>query len=90
VARVCKEAYPDFTAWNPDSKYYDPKSTPEKPRWFMVDVEFVSIFPEVISLAQIRQTPALEGMRLLQKGNRLSIMPVSVAEFRTICKLAGG
>jgi predicted RNA-binding protein with PUA-like domain len=89
VARVCKQAYPDFTAWNPDSKYYDPKSTPEKPRWFMVDVEFVSKFPEVISLTQIRQTPALEGMRLLQKGNRLSIMPVGAEEFRTICKLAG-
>ncbi|WP_260295640.1 EVE domain-containing protein [Sedimenticola hydrogenitrophicus] len=89
VARICKEAYPDFTAWNPDSKYYDPKSTPEKPRWFMVDVEYVSKFPEVISLAQIRQTPALEGMRLLQKGNRLSIMPVCAEEFRTICNLAG-
>jgi len=89
LARVCKEAYPDFTAWNPDSKYYDPKSTPEKPRWFMVDVGFVKKFPEVISLAQLRQTPGLEGMRLLQKGNRLSIMPVNEHEFQTICKLAG-
>lgn len=88
LARVCKEAYPDFTAWNPDSKYYDPKSTPEKPRWYMVDVEFVKKFPEVISLNQIRQTPTLEGMRLLQKGNRLSIMPLNKHEFQTICKLA--
>ncbi len=88
LARVCKEAYPDFTAWNPDSKYYDPKSTPEKPRWYMVDVEFVKKFPEVISLNQIRQTPALEGMKLLQKGNRLSIMPLNKHEFQTICKLA--
>ncbi|PLX63008.1 EVE domain-containing protein [Sedimenticola selenatireducens] len=88
LARVCKEAYPDFTAWNPDSKYYDPKSTPEKPRWYMVDVEFVKKFPEVISLNQIRQTPTLEGMKLLQKGNRLSIMPLNKHEFQTICKLA--
>ncbi|MCW8902167.1 EVE domain-containing protein [Sedimenticola sp.] len=88
LARVCKEAYPDFTAWNPDSKYYDPKSTPEKPRWYMVDVEFVKKFPEVISLNQVRQTPALEGMKLLQKGNRLSIMPLNKHEFQTICKLA--
>lgn len=88
LARVCKEAYPDFTAWNPDSKYYDPKSTPEKPRWFMVDVEFVEKFPEVISLNQLRQMPTLEGMRLLKKGNRLSIMPVNEHEFQTICKIA--
>lgn len=89
LARVCKEAYPDFTAWDPDSKYYDPKSTPEKPRWFMVDVEFVSKFPEVVSLSQLREVPSLQGMRLLQKGNRLSIMPVEKSEFQTICKLAG-
>lgn len=89
LARVCKEAYPDFTAWDPESKYYDPKSTSEKPRWFMVDVEFVKKFPDVISLSQIRQTVALQEMRLLQKGNRLSIMPVDEQEFRTICKLAG-
>lgn len=88
LARVCKEAYPDFTAWNPDSKYYDPKSTPEKPRWFMVDVEFVKKFPDVVSLSQLREVPGLEGMRLLQKGNRLSIMPVEKHEFETICKLA--
>ncbi|AKH19680.1 EVE domain-containing protein [Sedimenticola thiotaurini] len=90
LARVCKEAYPDFTAWNPDSKYYDPKSTPEKPRWFMVDVEFVKKFPHVVSLSQLREVPDLQGMRLLQKGNRLSIMPVEEREFQTICKLAEG
>ncbi|WP_428623607.1 EVE domain-containing protein [Sedimenticola sp.] len=89
LARVCKNAYPDFTSWNPDSKYFDPKSTPEKPRWFMVDVEYVRKFPKVISLDQIRQTPSLEGMRLLQKGNRLSIMPLSEQEYKTICELAG-
>lgn len=88
VARVCKAAYPDHTAWDPESKYFDPKSSAEKPRWFMVDVEFVEKFPEVISLNRIRQTPGLAGMRLLQKGNRLSIMPVSADEFQTICELA--
>lgn len=88
LARVHKEAYPDFTAWDPDSKYYDPKSTPEKPRWYMVDVEFVKKFPGVISLSELREMPSLEGMKLLQKGNRLSIMPVNEHEFQTICKLA--
>ncbi len=89
LAKVCKEAYPDFTAWDPEAKYYDPKSSPDKPRWFMVDVAYVDTFKEVVSLSQMRETDELEGMRLLQKGNRLSIMPVEEKQFRHICKMAG-
>jgi predicted RNA-binding protein with PUA-like domain len=89
LAKVSKEAYPDFTAWDPEAKYYDPKSTPDKPRWFMVEIAYVKTFKEVISLSDMREMPELDGMRLLQKGNRLSIMPVEERQFRHICKLAG-
>jgi len=89
LARVASEAYPDFTAWDPDSNYYDPKSTREKPRWYMVDLTFVKKFPREVSLKTMRETPELEGMRLLQKGNRLSIMPVAEQDFQTICKMGG-
>lgn len=89
LARVASEAYPDFTAWNPESNYYDPKSTEEKPRWYMVDLEFVKKFPREVPLQTMRETPELEGMRLLQKGNRLSIMPVAEKDFDTICKMGG-
>ncbi|TVO70553.1 MAG: EVE domain-containing protein [Sedimenticola selenatireducens] len=89
LAKVSKEAYPDFTAWDPEAKYYDPKSTSDNPRWFMVDVAYVKTFKEVISLSGMREMPELDGMRLLQKGNRLSIMPVEEGQFRHICKLAG-
>lgn len=89
LARVAKAAYPDFTAWDPESNYYDPKSTPDKPRWFMVDISFVKKFPTAVPLKTMRETPELEGMRLLQKGNRLSIIPVSREHFQTICSMAG-
>lgn len=89
LARVASEAYPDFTAWNPESNYYDPKSTEEKPRWYMVDLEFVKKFPREVPLQTMRETPELEGMRLLQKGNRLSIMPVAEKDFDTICRMGG-
>src|SRR5690606_10270751 len=62
LARVCREAYPDHTAWDPESKYFDPKSPEEAPRWFMVDVEFVEAFSWVIPLDTLRQTPGLEDM----------------------------
>ena len=86
LAKVCKLAYPDHTAWNPESKYFDPKSTPEKPRWYMVELEYVAHFKRTVSLAEMREMPELEGMRLLQKGNRLSIMPVEKAHFELLKK----
>ena len=88
LARVCKEAYPDHTAWDPEEKYYDPKSSPDAPRWLMVDLKFVKKFPGVVSLSEMREIPGLEEMRLLQKGNRLSIMPVTEEEFNIICQSA--
>jgi|TARA_R100001132_G_C3226689_1_gene63031 predicted RNA-binding protein with PUA-like domain len=84
VAKVVKEAYPDFTAFDPESKYFDPKSSPDKPRWFMVDIQFQKKLKRTIALAELKQNPLLEGMQLLRKGNRLSVMPVAESEFDAI------
>jgi predicted RNA-binding protein with PUA-like domain len=88
VMKVVREAYPDFTAQNPDSKYYDPKSTTDNPRWFMVDVKFVRKFKRVITLDELKQhADALGDMALLRKGNRLSINPVSKEQWEYILAL---
>lgn len=87
IAEVAREAYPDFTAWNPESKYFDPKSTPEKPRWFMVDVRFVRKFEHIISLDALRTNPTLADMPLVRRGNRLSVMPVTAEEWERILKM---
>jgi predicted RNA-binding protein with PUA-like domain len=83
TAEVCKLAYPDTTQFDPNNKYFDPKATSECPRWFNVDVKFVSK-TRLISIKELRGIPALEGMRILQKGNRLSITPVDPAEWKYI------
>ena len=70
VARVVREGYPDFTSWDASSKYFDEKSTPDSPRWFMVDIEPVCELP-MVSLDSMRQNSNLEGMPLLQRGQRL-------------------
>ncbi len=89
VGRVVRESYPDHFAWNPESKYFDKRSTPEKPLWFMVDVGFITRFPEVVPLAQIKEDPILAGIMVARRGSRLSIQPVEEAHFRHICKLGG-
>jgi len=81
IADVVSEAYPDYTAFDPTSEHPDPKSTPENPRWFMVDVCFKKKFPKIISLSMLRAYPELEQMIVLRKGNRLSITPVSKQEW---------
>jgi len=88
TARVVREAYPDPSSWDPDSAYFDPKSGPDNVRWVMVDVEFQSKFAEPLSLAALREVPALQGMLLLKKGMRLSIQPVLPKEFEAVLKLA--
>jgi len=87
IVEVVKEGYVDHTAFDPDDKHYDPKSDPEKPRWFMVDVKFVERFPDTISLQQLKTNPKLADMRLVQKGNRLSVMPVEKKEWTAILKM---
>ncbi len=86
IARVSKKAYPDHYAFDKKNPYYDPKSDPENPRWFMVDVEFVEAFSEVVSLNEIKATPELEEMALLKKL-RLSVQPVTKEEFGIIRKM---
>ena len=88
VCEVAKEGYPDFTAFDPESKYYDPKSSDDKPRWFMVDVKLKKKFKKFVSLAEIKENKKLQNMRLVQKGNRLSVMPVEKKEFDEIVKMA--
>jgi predicted RNA-binding protein with PUA-like domain len=78
---ISREGYPDFTAFDPESSHFDPKSDPDKPRWMMVDVKYVRHTERVISLAELKEHDELAGMKLLQKGNRLSVMPVSEHEW---------
>ncbi len=92
IAGICvvvREHYPDHTQFDPESKYFDPKATPDKPRWFMPDVRFVRKFDEVVPLSLMRQTPGLQDMVTLQRGSRLSVTPVTAKEWEIICGLAG-
>ena len=84
IMKVVRESYPDFTAWNPEGKYYDPKSTEQSPRWFMVDVKFVQKFKRTITLDELKVNPLLEEMAVVRKGNRLSINPVTEDEWQAI------
>ncbi len=84
IAKVVKESYPDASAQNSESKYYDPKATPDDPRWFMVDIQLVRKFKRLVPLSELKQNPQLDGMRLLARGNRLSVMPVDEAHFNAI------
>jgi predicted RNA-binding protein with PUA-like domain len=88
TARVLREAYPDHTSWDKKDPHYDPKSTPENPRWFMIDLRFDEKFKRPLSLDELRDVAALAKMELLRRGSRLSIQPVSKSEFDTILKLA--
>ena len=88
IARVCREGYPDFTAFDPDSHYFDSKSTVDNPRWIMVDIEPV-ISLEPVHLADIRSNLEFEGMPLIRKGQRLSVQPVSPEHFLMICEMGG-
>jgi predicted RNA-binding protein with PUA-like domain len=86
IAEVSKAAYPDATQFDPKSPYYDPKSAPDNPRWLHVDVKLVRK-TRLLPLSELRGYPQLANMRLLQRGNRLSITPVDPAEWKFIEKL---
>jgi predicted RNA-binding protein with PUA-like domain len=87
IARVASQAYPDPTAFDPEDKHYDPKSDPDDPRWFLVDVELVRKLGRTISLSELRKHHELADMVLLRRGNRLSVMPVSESHWRYILDL---
>lgn len=88
TAKVVKEGYPDDSQYNPKSKYYDSASTPEKPRWYLIDIQHQNTFKKPLSLHTLRNFDELSKMTLLQKGSRLSVQPVSEAEWKTILKMA--
>ena len=77
IAKVAREGYPDPTAFDPEDKHYDPKSDPDNPRWFLVDVKYVRKIKRTISLQELKLHPELEELALVRRGNRLSVMPVS-------------
>ncbi|MBV9403246.1 MAG: EVE domain-containing protein [Candidatus Eremiobacteraeota bacterium] len=90
VCEVVKEAYPDFTAFDKKSEYYDRKSKPDKPLWEMVDVRFVERLARPVTLAQMREEPRLVGMALLRRGQRLSVQPVTPHEWKVVLELSRG
>jgi predicted RNA-binding protein with PUA-like domain len=88
LAKVNTAAYPDETQFDKKSKYFDPKATRENPRWMLVDVKLTKK-TRLLSLEEMRGTKGLETMVVLQRGNRLSITPVTAAEMKVILKKLG-
>ena len=87
VMKIAKSSYPDHTQFDPESKYFDPKSSPDNPRWFLVDVEFKEKFKNIVSLTQLKLETKISSMKILQKGNRLSITPITKLEWQHVIKL---
>jgi predicted RNA-binding protein with PUA-like domain len=90
IVKIVRDGYPDHTAFDADHAHFDPGSSPDKPRWYMVDVQLERKFRETISLAALREheNRALKGLALLKRGNRLSVTPVSAAHWKFIVDLA--
>ena len=89
MAKVTREAYPDPTQFDAKHEYHDPKSKRDDPRWYVVDVKFERAFKHPVTLKEMRETSELDGMVLLKKGSRLSIQPVTPAEWKVITKKGG-
>lgn len=90
IAEVVREGHPDPTAFEPGSEHYDPKSDPKNPTWYQVSIRAVKAIDPPLGLPFLRTVPELEGMELLRKGSRLSIQPVSAAEWDKVIALADG
>ena len=90
LGRVCSAAYPDFTARDHKSEYFDPKASDENPIWMLVEVAFVRKFKQVISLDELRADPRLRDMLVLKRGMRLSVQPVDAAHAARILDLSAG
>jgi predicted RNA-binding protein with PUA-like domain len=84
---VVREGYPDFLAFDPDDIHFDPKSDPAKPTWMMVDVKYIRTLSRTITLTELKQKQELSDLALVRRGNRLSIMPVSKAQWDFILLL---
>jgi predicted RNA-binding protein with PUA-like domain len=87
LARIRRAGYPDEYSWKKGHKYYDPASSKERPLWFMVDLEFVERFPATLPLETLKHTKGLEQMMVVRKGSRLSVQPVTKAEFTIVVRL---
>lgn len=88
LAAVASESYPDPTQFDPTSPYFDPKATIEAPRWYLVEIRALRALPRLVPLTELRADPQLQRMRLLERGNRLSVMPLTAAEFARVLELA--
>lgn len=89
IATITREAYPDPTQFDEKSPYFDAKATPEKPRWAQVDITWAQDFKIFVSLQDLKATPALSSMKVVQKGQRLSVQPVTQKEFLRVCRMGG-
>lgn len=87
ICEIVKAAYPDYTAFDPDNSHYDAGSRADAARWYMVDIKFVKKLLTPVTLAMMRESEKLQNMRLLQRGNRLSVMPVTSEEWKTVLQL---
>ncbi|HEX6534639.1 MAG TPA: EVE domain-containing protein [Gemmatimonadaceae bacterium] len=90
VCEVVREGYPDFTAFDPREQHFDPKSDPDAPTWYMVDLRAVEPLPRPVTLGELRGVRGLERMALLQKGSRLSVQPVTDDEWEVVLRTARG
>ncbi|OIO60544.1 MAG: EVE domain-containing protein [Verrucomicrobia bacterium CG_4_10_14_3_um_filter_43_23] len=89
IVEITKSAYPDPSSWDAKSPYFDSKSSPDNPRWFMVNVTFKSEFKNFVSLKALKENDNLKDMKVVQKGQRLSIQPVTREEFSLVSKMGG-
>jgi len=87
IMEIVREGYPDMTAFDPDAKYFDPKSDPANPRWYRVDVRYVRKLKRIITLSELKEHSEVTGLPLVRRGNRLSIMPVSNQQWQFILTL---
>ncbi len=87
IIKIIKAGYPDKTAFDPDSPYFDAKTKRDNPRWFCVDVQLIRKLKRIITLAELQKQSSLKNMRLLQRGNRLSITPITSQEWDFILSL---
>jgi len=89
VCEVVKEGYADFTAMESTHHHFDPKSTPDNPIWYMVDIKLTKVLKRPVTLKEIKENLLMKDFRLIQRGNRLSVMPVTEQEWKEILRLSG-
>jgi predicted RNA-binding protein with PUA-like domain len=87
ICEIARDGYPDHTQFDPEDVHFFPSAKKEDPTWFMVDIKFVKEFNQAVTLEDIKKSPKLKKMRLVQKGNRLSVMPVTKVEFDEVLRM---